>query len=100
MVAAVSAVANGGEYIEPRVVRAVYHDGVRYQAAPKVLRRAVSPDTAAALVSIMEQVVTDGTAKRAKIDGYTVAGKTGTAQTLIKGRYSHSDHFASCIGFL
>jgi cell division protein FtsI (penicillin-binding protein 3) len=100
MVAAVSALANGGQYVEPRVVRAVYHDGVRYQAAPKVVRRTVSADTAAALVSIMEQVVTDGTAKRAKIDGYTGAGKTGTAQKLIKGRYSHSDHFASFIGFL
>ena len=40
MVAAVSAVANGGEYVEPRVVRAVYRNGVRYQATPKVVRRA------------------------------------------------------------
>jgi len=96
----VSAVANGGEYIAPRVVRAVYHDGVRYQATPNVVQRAISPDTAAALTTIMEEVVTDGTAKRARIDGYTVAGKTGTAQKLIKGRYSHSDHFASFVGFL
>jgi cell division protein FtsI (penicillin-binding protein 3) len=48
----------------------------------------------------MEGVVTDGTAKRAQIDGYTIAGKTGTAQKLINGRYSHSDHYASFIGFL
>ena len=100
MAAAVSAVANGGEYIAPRVVRAVYHDGVRYQATPKVVQRAISADTAAALTTIMEEVVTDGTAKRARIDGFTVAGKTGTAQKLIKGRYSHSDHFASFVGFL
>jgi cell division protein FtsI (penicillin-binding protein 3) len=100
MAAAVASVANGGHYVEPRVVRAVYHDGVRYQAAPKVVRRTISPDTAAVLTTIMEQVVTDGTAKRAAIDGYTVAGKTGTAQKLIKGRYSHSDHFASFVGFL
>src|SRR4029079_10478439 len=100
MAAAVSSIANGGQYIEPRVVRAVYHDGVRYQAPSKIVRRTISPDTAAALVSIMEEVVTDGTAKRARIDGFTVAGKTGTAQKLIKGRYSHSDHFASFVGFL
>ena len=100
MVAAVSAVANGGQYVEPRVVRAVYRNGVRYQATPKVVRRAVSPDTASALTSIMEEVVTDGTAKRARIDGFSVAGKTGTAQKLIDGQYSHSDHYASFVGFV
>ncbi len=100
MVAAVSSVANGGNYVEPRVIRAVYRNGVRYQVAPKIVRRTVSPDTAASLTSIMEEVVTDGTAKRAKIDGFTVAGKTGTAQKLIKGQYSHADHFASFVGFV
>jgi cell division protein FtsI (penicillin-binding protein 3) len=100
MVAAVSSVANGGEYVEPRVVRAIYRNGVRYQTPPKVVRRTISPDTAATLTEIMEGVVTDGTAKLAAIDGYTIAGKTGTAQKLIGGRYSHSDHYASFVGFL
>jgi cell division protein FtsI (penicillin-binding protein 3) len=100
MVAAVSAVANGGLYVEPRVVRAIYGDGRRYQVPTKVVRRTVSADTAATLTSIMEQVVTDGTAKRAQIPGYTIAGKTGTAQKLINGRYSHSDHNASFVGFM
>jgi cell division protein FtsI (penicillin-binding protein 3) len=100
MVAAVSAVANGGLYVEPRVVRAVYRDGRRYQLAAKTLRRTVSADTAATLTTIMETVVTSGTAKRAQIPGYTIAGKTGTAQKLINGRYSHSDHNASFVGFI
>jgi cell division protein FtsI (penicillin-binding protein 3) len=100
MVAAVSAVANGGLYVEPRVVRAMYRDGRRYQLAPKVLRRTIAADTAATLTTIMEQVVSDGTAKRAQIPGYTIAGKTGTAQKLINGRYSHSDHYASFVGFI
>jgi len=100
MIAAVSSVANGGIYVEPRVIRAVYHNGVRYQVRPKELRRTISVDTAATLTSIMEQVVSDGTAKRARIDRFTVAGKTGTAQKLVNGRYSHSDHNASFIGFL
>jgi cell division protein FtsI (penicillin-binding protein 3) len=65
-----------------------------------VVRRTISPDTAAALTTIMEGVVTDGTAKRAQIDGYTVAGKTGTAQKLINRQYSHSDHYASFVGFV
>jgi cell division protein FtsI (penicillin-binding protein 3) len=100
MVAAVSSVANGGQYVEPRVIHAIYRNGVRYQATPKVVRRTISADTAAALTTIMEGVVTDGTAKRARIDGYTVAGKTGTAQKLIDGQYSHSDHYASFVGFV
>jgi cell division protein FtsI (penicillin-binding protein 3) len=100
MVAAVSSVANGGEYVEPRVVRAIYRNGVRYQTPTKVVRRTISADTAATLTGIMEGVVTDGTAKLANIDGYTIAGKTGTAQKLISGRYSHSDHYASFVGFM
>jgi cell division protein FtsI (penicillin-binding protein 3) len=100
MVAAVSSVANGGEYVEPRVVRAIYRNGVRYQTPTKVVRRTISADTAATLTEIMEGVVTDGTAKLAHIDGYTIAGKTGTAQKLLNGRYSHSDHYASFVGFM
>jgi cell division protein FtsI (penicillin-binding protein 3) len=100
MVAAVSSVANGGVYVEPRVIRAVYRDGRRFELTPKTLRRTVSADTAATLTTIMEGVVSDGTAKRAQIPGYTIAGKTGTAQKLINGHYSHSDHNASFIGFI
>src|SRR5205814_4163807 len=100
MVSAVSSVANGGAYVEPRVVRALYRDGRRYQLSPKMLRRTVSADTAATLTDIMENVVAAGTAKRAQIPGYTIAGKTGTAQKLIDGRYSHADHYASFVGFL
>jgi len=101
MVAAVSSVANGGEYVEPRVLRAVYRGNRRYSVQPKVVRRTISPDTAAALTTIMEQVVERGTAKRAQMtaDGFTIAGKTGTAQKLENGHYSHSDHFGSFVGF-
>ena len=61
MVAAVSAIANGGEYVEPRVVRAMYRGNRRYVVQPKVVRRAISADTAAALTTIMESVVERGT---------------------------------------
>jgi len=100
MAAAISSVANRGEYVEPRVVRAAYRDNRRYEVKPKVLRRTISADTAAALTGIMEGVVERGTAKGfAQIPGYTIAGKTGTANTLVNGRYSNST-YASFVGFL
>jgi len=100
MIAAFSSVANGGEYVEPRVVSAVYRDGRRYAVHPKVLRRAIDANTAATLISIMEEVVTRGTGKAAIIPGYTIAGKTGTASKLINGRYSASENNVSFVGFL
>jgi cell division protein FtsI (penicillin-binding protein 3) len=100
MIAAFSSVANGGEYVEPRVVRAVYRDGRRYAVHPKVLRRTIEPNTAATLISIMEEVVKRGTAKLADIPGYTVAGKTGTASKLINGHYAASENNVSFAGFV
>ena len=100
MASAVSSVANGGTLYEPRVVRAVIKDGKRTEVEHKALRRTVSETTAAELTTIMEQVVERGTATAAKIDGFTIAGKTGTAQKLVDHRYSHSDYNASFVGFL
>ena len=100
MVTAVSSVANGGELIEPRVIRATYRDDRRFVVRPNVLRRTINQETDATLTTIMEQVVARGTAKRAQIPGYTVAGKTGTAQKVVNGHYSHSDHMASFVGFM
>ena len=100
MVAAVSSVANGGDLIEPRVVRALVRDGRRTEVTPTVLGRTISKATSVVLTGIMEQVVERGTATYAQVPGYTIAGKTGTAAKLIDGRYSGSDFFASFVGFL
>ncbi len=100
MATAVSAVANGGELIEPRVVRAVIRDGQRVEAPTRVVRRAISEDTAAMLTTIMEDVVERGTAETARIPGYHVAGKTGTASKLVDGRYSQTEYNASFVGFV
>jgi cell division protein FtsI (penicillin-binding protein 3) len=99
MAAAVSSIANGGEYVEPRVLRAVYRSGRRFDVKPKVLRRAITADTSAALTAIMEQVVERGTGTLAKIPGYTIAGKTGTANKLVNGHYTN-DTYASFVGFV
>jgi membrane peptidoglycan carboxypeptidase len=66
------------------------------------VRRTISADTAATLTGIMEGVVANphGTATRAQIEGYTIAGKTGTAAKLVNGRYSTTNYNASFVGFV
>jgi cell division protein FtsI (penicillin-binding protein 3) len=100
MATAASAVANGGELLRPRIVRAVIRDGRRLPTSREVLRRTVTPETAAALTGIMEAVVERGTGEAAQLPGYQVAGKTGTATKVINGRYSGSEYHASFVGFV
>jgi cell division protein FtsI (penicillin-binding protein 3) len=100
MAAAVSSVANGGRLLEPHVVRAFISGNTRVEVPQKILRRTISEDTAAELTAIMEGVVERGTAKSAQVDGYTIAGKTGTAAQLVNGGYSKTDYNASFVGFL
>ena len=102
MAAAMNAVANGGTWIEPRIVRAMTRDGVRTKIEPRVSRRVISKDTALEMLPILERVVTDGTARVAFKDfaGYTVAGKTGTADKLVNGRYVGSMQNVSFLGFV
>ncbi len=100
MAAAASAIANGGTLYEPHVVRATIKGGVRTPVPPKVVRRAILPETAATLTSIMEQVVTQGTGKRAALASFTVAGKSGTADKLVNGRYSALQQNVSFVGFV
>jgi membrane peptidoglycan carboxypeptidase len=100
MATALSSIANGGMLMRPHLVRAVIRDGVRHPVAPEALRRTIKADTAAELTTIMEGVVERGTGKPARIDGYTIAGKTGTAAKLINGEYSKQKYFSSFIGFM
>jgi cell division protein FtsI (penicillin-binding protein 3) len=102
MAAAVSVVANGGELVEPRVVREVIRGGARTSFPRTVVRRVISPGTAKQLTMIMEGVVDRGTAKTAQIEGFTIAGKTGTAAKALEGRggYSTTDYNVSFVGFV
>jgi cell division protein FtsI (penicillin-binding protein 3) len=100
VVTATSVVANGGTLYEPRLIRAVTRDGVRTETMPTARRRVISEKTAATMTAIMEAVVERGTAMRAKVAGYTVAGKSGTADKLIGGRYSASQQNVSFAGFV
>jgi cell division protein FtsI (penicillin-binding protein 3) len=97
----VSTVANGGILYRPYVVKKVQHaeKGVLTENEPHG-ERVISTDTAEKLRAMLELVVTDGTATSGKLEGYTAAGKTGTAQKIDETRrYSRTAHVASFAGF-
>lgn len=77
-----SAVANGGEIMQPYLVeKIVERDGLAaFEQRPRVWRKAIKPETARALNELMQKAVAEGTGKGAKISGIQVAGKTGTAE--------------------
>lgn len=102
---AMAAVVNGGRVMKPYLVREIKSsDGrVIYRGEPKELRRVISPSTSAAMRALMGKVVEeDGTGTQARIKGFLVGGKTGTAQKVEEGsgRYSASKRVASFVGFL
>lgn len=92
MAGAVAAVANGGVYVQPSLVAGTTTpDGVFHPAAAPVTRRVVSPQAAAAMTAMMQGVArSGGTAPKAAIPGFTVAGKTGTAQ-YSDGKVTYAD---------
>jgi len=100
LVTAYSAIANGGVLYPPRVVRDVYRGNAHDQLPTPTGRRVVSQSTAATLKQIFAAAVTSGTGTAAQPDGYTAAGKTGTAQKIdATGRYSKTHYVSSFVGF-
>ncbi|HKY42119.1 MAG TPA: penicillin-binding transpeptidase domain-containing protein [Pyrinomonadaceae bacterium] len=102
MVAAFGALANNGVRVAPHLIREVRNaeGAVVYRAQPEQ-RRVINAETAIALRGMLEGVTLRGTAKTAQLDGYSAAGKTGTAQKIDpKTRaYSATKHVASFVGF-
>jgi cell division protein FtsI/penicillin-binding protein 2 len=96
---AVNVIANDGELIQPRVVRQVIDDQREINIPIKVKRRVISPETAQQVTEMMVAAVSYGEAKWTKIKGYQVAGKTGTAQIAVGGKYAEEKTNASFIGF-
>ena len=101
-VVALSAVANGGKLIQPRLVKEVLDpDGNSLESyEPTIVGNPISEETAARLRNLLEGVVANGSGKQAFIEGYRIAGKTGTAQVPKPGGGYYSDRYiASFIGF-
>jgi cell division protein FtsI (penicillin-binding protein 3) len=102
MVSAFGALANNGVRIAPHLIREVRDAGgnVVYRAQPEQ-RRVISAETAISLRGMLEGVTLNGTAKKAQLDGYSAAGKTGTAQKIDpKTRaYSSTKFVGSFVGF-
>ena len=100
---AVCAIANDGFLMRPYVIKRVAdaEGRVFLENEPEVLSRPIRKDTADMMKLLMRRVTEKGgTARRARIDGYTVGGKTGTAQKVIKKRYSDHLNIASFVGVL
>ena len=102
LAAAVSAAVNGGYLYSPYIVeQVVSSDGtVIEQADPSPVRQVISGETSATVRQILQSVVDNGTGRNAKIEGYYVGGKTGTAQKYDEyGRVSAGSYICSFIGF-
>ena len=82
LVTAVSAIANGGKLLQPRVVKAIVDSetGERTDVETVVKSQAISKETSEKVLNMMESVVAEGTGKNAKVAGYRIGGKTGTSE--------------------
>jgi len=102
MASAYCALANGGTWVKPHVVKELRTpDGTPVYQAKIETRKALNPETTAALHTMFEGVTLHGTAKKAQIEGYTAAGKTGTAQKVDPKThaYSKTKFIGSFVGF-
>ena len=103
IVAAMGAIANGGTLMLPQIVHDITDDAGNVVAAfpPREVRRVVSKKSTEQVRSALTEVVSKrGTARLAQVLGYKVAGKTGTAQKIEGGQYSHDKHVCSFVGFM
>lgn len=102
LVTAMSVVANGGKLVRPYIVKEIKNSAgkVIKEDKPEVIRQVISQQTANEIQQLLAKVVSQGTGSKAYIEGYSVGGKTGTAQIpLPGGGYSATDHVADFLGF-
>lgn len=98
MAAGFCSLINGGNYYRPHVVKQIQSDNgaVVKDVGKEVLRKTISEETSATIRSYMQQTVESGTGTKAQIEGYTIGGKTGTAEKIPRNK---KDYYISFIGF-
>ncbi len=102
MVTAMAAIANGGNLMEPHIIKALIKDEeIVEEFGPRTIHRVISEKTSLQMIEILKSVVKNGTGKKAALDGFDVAGKTGTAQkyNMETRSYSSTEFISSFIGF-
>lgn len=100
LITAFSAIANGGWLMRPRLVTRILSEDGERTIEPVVRQRVLLQQTAEQLTTLLTGVVERGTGKQAAVEGYAVAGKTGTAQKTEGGGYSHRKLLASFVGYV
>ena len=96
------AVANGGYLVRPRLVRQIinHNEEIIYAEDPTIIRKIANETIMAQIREMLRNVVINGTGHNAEISGWEVAGKTGTAQKYINGKYSNKKFISNFVGFL
>lgn len=97
LINAVNAMANGGYLMKPRIVsQLIDNEGnIIMENETEIIRQVISKTTSDTMMEMMESVVTNGTGTNAYVPGYKVAGKTGTAQKIIDGKYAPGKYIGS-----
>ncbi len=99
MITAFSSLINGGELIQPHVVKKIIIDGKEKHITKNIIRKTISVKTSEAIKKMLYSTVENGEYKWVKPEGYKIGGKTGTAQIPIAGKYEATKTIASFIGF-
>lgn len=100
---AISAIANGGKLMEPQIVSEIREGLKTHKVKPRMIRAPLKEETTIKIKEMMVQAVDSGEAKfykkKAGVEGYKIAGKTGTAQIAVAGHYDPTKTVASFVGF-
>lgn len=99
MATAASAIANGGKMMKPHVVKAIIDDGEYYETSPQVLSVPISEETADLMNTLLTKSLEGGEGSLALVDGYHIAGKTGTAEVPVESGYDSSLSNVSFVGW-
>ena len=100
MAAAYAAIGNGGQLVTPHVVAGwTGADGTFTPRSLPEVEQVMRPETAATVLEMLTGAIDAGIANAASVPGYSIAGKTGTAQVAENGTYSETKYVASFIGF-